>query len=114
MIWRLELSYEVQQWYLNLSEEGIVEAEVALDRLQSRGNLLRMPHSRALSSGLFELRFMCENKATRITYVFDVHRQIITLTQFVKQKNNEQKEIIRARKAQKLIQIQREGENKNG
>ncbi len=69
-----------------------------------------MPHSRPLSGGLFELRFSCENKATRVTYIYDVEKQIITLTHFVKQKNNEQKEVIRARRAQKLYRLEQEGE----
>jgi hypothetical protein len=113
VIWQLRLSEEVMRWYENLSEYGIAEAENAFERIRTRGNTLRMPHSRSLSGGLFELRFTCENTATRITYVFDPHKQIITLTQFTKQKNNEQREILRARKAQKLIEIQGKGEKEN-
>lgn len=114
MIWELYLSTEVERWYLQLSEQGIAEADAAFERLISRGNQLCMPHSKPLSGGLFELRFNCENKATRVTYTYDTERHIITLTQFVKQKNNEQREILRARKVQKLERIRREKESGDG
>ncbi len=110
MIWQLRLSSELKNWLQGLSREGQAEAVIAFDRLRAQGNTLRMPHSRPLSGGLFELRFSCENKATRVTYIYDVEKQIITLTQFVKQKNNEQKEVMRARKAQKLYRLTQEGE----
>lgn len=108
MEWNVRLSQEVTEWYLGLSEYGVAEADVAFERLRERGNSLSMPHSRALSQGLFELRFMCEGRATRITYSFEPNRNVITLTQFVKQKNNEQKEVLRARKALRLARISRQ------
>jgi phage-related protein len=110
VIWKLRLSSELKNWVQGLSKEGQAEAIIAFDRLRAQGNTLRMPHSRPLSGGLFELRFSCENKATRVTYIYDVEKQIITLTHFVKQKNNEQKEVIRARRAQKLYRLKQEGE----
>lgn len=110
MIWKLRLSSELKNWVQGLSKEGQAEAIIAFDRLRAQGNTLRMPHYRPLSGGLFELRFSCENKATRVTYIYDVEKQIITLTHFVKQKNNEQKEVIRARRAQKLYRLEKEGE----
>jgi phage-related protein len=63
-------------------------------------NLLRMPQSRALGNGLFELRFTCEDVARRITYTFEPDRKVFTLTTFRKQRQNEQREIDRARTAQ--------------
>lgn len=113
MIWRVILSVEVEQWYSALSAEGLAEADVAIERLQKFGNTLRMPHSKPLAQGLFELRFNCEHKARRITYVFDTQRQIITLTVFSKQKNSEQREVLRARKMQKLMRVAREKEANN-
>ena len=109
MQWNVELSREVEKWYLGLSNFGSAEADVALERLRQRGNQLGMPHSRSLSKGLFELRFQCEANAVRVTYIFDVRRRVVTLTQFKKQKNNEQKEILRARKQQKLVMLSRKG-----
>ena len=37
----------------------------------------------------------------RITYVFDVERRVITLTTFSKTRNNERRQVQRARDAQK-------------
>lgn len=75
-------------------------ADRIIDRLAGLGNQLRMPHSRALGEGLYELRFSCEGVARRITYVFERERSVITLTTFHKQRQNERAEILRARRAQ--------------
>jgi phage-related protein len=70
--------------------------------------MLGMPHSRALGAGLFELRFVCEGTHRRITYILDVEKQVITLTTFRKQKQNERHEILRARRAQKQHRLDKE------
>ena len=72
-----------------------------LDRLRLQGNQLRMPHSRSLGEGLFELRFSIQDAtvAQRITYTFEPQQKIITLTTFRKTRDNEQREVIRARRA---------------
>lgn len=62
------------------------------------GHLLRMPHSKPLAEGIYELRFTCERTARRITYVLDSERQAITLPTFRKQRNNERREVLRARR----------------
>ncbi len=58
-----------------------------------------MPLSRSLGGGHFELRFSLGPTARRITYRFTKDGQIILLTTFRKQRNNERTEIERARKA---------------
>jgi phage-related protein len=58
-----------------------------------------MPYGRSLGKGLWELRFDCENVARRITYFFDLDKRVITLTTFRKQRQKEQNEVARARKA---------------
>lgn len=62
-----------------------------------RGNLLRMPASRALGDGLFELRFDVLRVAWRIPYFFATGRRIVLLTVFHKQRQNERAEVQRAR-----------------
>lgn len=71
------------------------------DKLRETGNMLRMPHSRSLGDGLFELRFSISQGtvAQRITYTFQLEKRIITLTAFRKTKNNERREVDRARSA---------------
>jgi len=41
-----------------------------IDRLAEEGSSLRMPHSRALGDGLFELRFDLDGNACRVTFFF--------------------------------------------
>ena len=77
----------------------MAQADRALDRLIERGPALRMPHSRSLDDGLLELRFTCRDHAQRITYYFDHQRAVITLTAFVKQRQNERREVQRAHRA---------------
>ena len=51
-----------------------------LDKLRALGNQLRMPHSKSLGDGLFELRFSIRQAtiAQRITYSFEPQQRIIT------------------------------------
>lgn len=100
MLWTVEFSEEVREWYRGLTPAGKAAVDRILTRLESLGNQLRMPHSRPLGDGLYELRFTCENVARRITYVFEPRRRAVTLTTFRKQKQNERGEVLRARRAQ--------------
>ncbi len=72
---------------------------VVLDRIVALGSSARMPLSRSLGDGLFELRFTLGPTARRITDRFTKDGRIILLTTFRKQRNNERTEITRARKA---------------
>ena len=95
-------SEEVDAWYQQLAPKDQAKVDTVVERLASEGNLLRMPLSRSLGEGLFELRFGCEGVERRITYIFEPQRHAITLTTFRKTKQNESGEIKRARKAQSL------------
>lgn len=97
--WTIEVSPEVEDWYLALRTKGLAQADRALDRLREVGPLLPMPHSRQLGEGLQELRFTCQDHAQPLTYYVDSERRIITLTTFVKQRQNERREVQRARRA---------------
>lgn len=70
-----------------------------LDRLAEQGNRLRMPASRTLGDGLFELRFDLGKVARRITFYFASKRRIVLLTVFRKQRQNERTEVRRAHQA---------------
>lgn len=106
--WTVEISDEVGQWYASLKDVDKAFADVALERLRDNGPALRMPHSRSLGDGLFELRFSCERVHRRITYYFDPPRRAITLTTFRKQQRAEQREVSRAHRAMKTSQEGRE------
>lgn len=72
---------------------------VVIDRIAALGSSARMPLSRGLGDGLFELRFTLGPTARRITYRVTKDSRLILLTTFRKQRNNESTEITRARKA---------------
>ena len=70
-----------------------------IERLSERGNALRMPASRSLGDGLFELRFDLHRLVWRMTFYFARGERIVLLTVFRKQRMNERVEVQRARDA---------------
>jgi hypothetical protein len=93
----IELHTEVSKWIGTLSQSEWDRVFVVVERLAFDGSAARMPYSRALGVGLFELRFTLGSTARRITYRFTIDQRIILLTTFRKQRNNESAEIVRAR-----------------
>ena len=96
------LRAEVTDWLAGLGDADQKRATRAIDRLASFGHMARMPHSRSLGDGLFELRFSLGPTARRITYRFTEDHRIVLLTTFRKQRNNERAEIERARQVATL------------
>lgn len=99
--WTVHFSEEVANWYATLSIKDRAIADRHIENLEQFGNRLGMPRSRNLKDKLYELRFKCQNVERRITYTIEPQQQIITLTTFRKQKDNERHEINRARKTLK-------------
>jgi len=95
----VELHDEVVDWLATLNAAEWDRVVVIVDRLSDLGSRARMPLSRSLGDGLFELRYTLGPTARRITYRFTKDARIILLTTFRKQRNNERNEIDRARKA---------------
>lgn len=95
----LEIHGEVVEWMDSLDDVEWRRTVVVIDRLVALGSLARMPLSKSLGDGLFELRFTLGPTARRITYRFAKDGRIILLTTFRKQRNNERNEITRARQA---------------
>ncbi len=93
----IEAHDEVVEWFDELSQTEWERTLVVIDRLASLGSQVRMPLSRSLGGGLFELRFTLGSTARRITYRFTGDGRIILLTTFRKQRNNERAEVARAR-----------------
>ena len=98
-VWQVEVEPEVEEWLSRLPVAEFATAAFHVDRRAERGATLRMPHSRALGEGLFELRFYMEHVAERITYFFAGQQRIVLLTEFHKQRMNERAEVERARAA---------------
>lgn len=95
----VELHDEVVAWLASLDEPEWHRTVVIIDRLAQLGPAARMPLSRSIGDGLFEVRFTLGPTARRITYRFTKDGRIVLLTTFRKQRNNERLEIDRARQA---------------
>ncbi len=104
LTWSIEIEPEVEEWLQLLDDEEFVQTAHMLDRLSEQGNAVRMPHSRALGEGLFELRYICGGVARRIAYWFGARKHIILLTTFRKQRNNERHEVSGARLAKRICE----------
>ena len=101
MVRRVEVEAhdEVVEWFLGLSDAEWDRVAVVIDRLAQVGQRARMPLSRSLGDGLFELRLSLGSTARRISYRFTKDGRIVLLTTFRKQRSNEWVEIARARRA---------------
>lgn len=97
--WSVELEPEVQGWVDGLNPAELATVAFHVDRLAERGSTLRMPYSRSLGEGLFELRFDLGRLTQRITFFFPGDRRIVLLTVFHKQRSNERTEVARTRTA---------------
>ncbi len=97
--WNVELEPEVEEWLDTLSPDGFALTLPHIERLAEQGNRLRMPASKPLGDGLFELRFDLDSVAWRIPFFFATGGRIVLLTVFRKQRMNERTEITRARAA---------------
>ena len=95
----VEAHDEVVEWLSGLSSTEWNRVAVVIDRLAQLAQRARMPLSRSLGDGLFELRFSLGPTARRITYRFTSDGRIVLLTTFHKQRDNERAEVARARQA---------------
>ena len=98
-MWSVELEPEVEAWLDGISLRDFALVLPHIERLAERGNALRMPASRSLGDGLFELRFDLHRLAWRMTFYFARGERIVLLTVFRKQRMNERVEVQRARDA---------------
>ena len=97
--WRVVLFPEVAEWVASLTPQDTKIVQRMIAMLEERGNALRMPHSRPLGAGLFELRFDLRRGtvAQRVTYFFDGN--VVAITTFQKTRQVETDQIARARRA---------------
>lgn len=95
----VELHDEIVDWMNSLDDGEWDRVVVVIDRLAALGSSARMPLSKSLGDGLFELRFTLGPTACRITYRVTTDGRVVLLTTFRKQRNNERTEIARARRA---------------
>ena len=101
-------------WEIGYHDEKLQDSVLALpsgllarylhltDRMAEYGPDLGMPHTRAMGSGLFELRLKSQEGISRVFYCTLVKRRIVMLHQFVKKTDKTPpKELAIARKRMK-------------
>ena len=105
--WHSTEKNSVEYWLTQLNDAELKSVAKELNLLACAGNELKMPHSKALSAGLFELRE--RRYGDRIYFAFQEHQRIILL--MAGNKKSQQNDIILAR--QRLAELERDAhENK--
>ena len=91
----------VEEWLNSLSIEQLKSVAKEMKLLELCGNLLKLPHSRSLKKGLFELRE--RNYGLRIYYAFLPNKTILMLHAGNKKTQDKDIEIARDR----LVELSR-------
>ena len=105
MSWTIEYFSEAVRLEINALPFGIRASYVRLtELLEEFGLNLRMPHSRAMGEGLFELRPKGREGIARVFYCTQVGKRIIVLHSFIKKTGETPKrELEIARKRQREV-----------
>ena len=74
----------VEEFLDSLPVKMRVKALDSLDLLEEYGNQLRLPYSKALEDGIFELRIKFSSDISRIFYFFYVGNWILITNGFIK------------------------------
>lgn len=90
--------YPVKEFLDTLSVGHQSKVFAYFDMLSIAGNELRMPYSRYLNEGIFELRPSRDGLSLRILYFFDQDKAILTNGFLKKTKKTPSTEIARAKK----------------
>ena len=92
----------VEEFLDSLPVKMRIKAINSLDLLEQYGNQLRMPYSKALNDGLFELRIQFSSDISRIFYFFYIGNKIVVTNGFVKKtRKTPQTELKKAQKYKK-------------
>ena len=75
--WQDSSKHSVEKWILNLPHEQLKSITKEIELLKINGNKLKLPHSKSLSKGIFELRE--RRYGLRIYYCFKENQIIILL-----------------------------------
>jgi phage-related protein len=105
MSWTIEYFSEAVRLEIAALPVGIRASYVRLtEMLEEFGLDLRMPHSRAMGGGLFELRPKGREGIARVFYCTQVGKRIIVLRSFIKKTNEiPKRELEIARKRQREV-----------
>ncbi len=105
------MRYTIEYFHPHVKEEiedlpGDVLADYAriVELLMEFGPHLRMPHSRAMGDGLFELRPRSSEGIGRVFYCFMINQRIVILHAFIKKtRETPKRELKLARKRMKEV-----------
>ena len=105
MSWIIDYYSEEVRSEINALPVGIRASYARLANLLEEFGLdLRMPHSRAMGDGLFELRPRGREGIARVFYCMKIGRKIIMLHSFIKKSNVAPKRVLDiARRRQKAV-----------
>ncbi len=93
MSWNIDFTDFVEEWLNDLTLQQLKSVAKEMRLLELSGHELRLPHSKSLGQGLFELR---ERKfGYRMYYTFDQGKVIILL--YAGDKTSQKKDIVKAR-----------------
>jgi len=106
------INYRIEYFHPRVKEEienwpGGILADFArmVELLMEFGPNLRMPHSRAMGGGLFELRLRGREGIGRVFYCFVVRQRVVILHAFQKKTEGTPKQELRiARRRMKEVQ----------
>ncbi len=77
MTWKISYLETVEDWLDNLSHDQLKAIAKEIRLLELCGNQLKLPHSRSLGAGLFELRD--RRFGIRLYYCFQTNGEILIL-----------------------------------
>lgn len=84
MDFEININEKTLDFIKTLQEDVIAKIYSLLEVLSIKGNELREPYSKALGSGLFELRIKGKDNIVRLFYAFQRGKQIYVLHGFIK------------------------------
>ena len=100
--WHINYLDLVEDWLNKLTKQQLKTVAKELRLLGLCGNKLKMPHSKPLGNGLFELREY--SYGLRLYYVFDKNREITVL--HTGDKDSQENDIEKARQILKKLEAE--------
>ena len=108
-LYDFELEPEVRDWLDSLSNSNFKRVDEVCGMLAQRGTELGGPWSDHLEGAVWELRIRLRDVAARVTYWCTPDGKIVLLTVFRKTRQQDQRQIDRAVRAQKLCESDHHG-----
>lgn len=99
----------VEEFLDSLDNKMAAKVYGMIGLLEEYGNELRLPYSRHLEDGIFELRAKVSSNITRVLYFFYVGQTIVLTNGFVKKTQKTPRVVIEQAKEYRKIFLEQEG-----